>query len=160
MSILPLSFFPLDVPSNVFVRLFQLLPDMVYRHKLTCAVHLFAENLLVTKDVIKVADFGLAREVSSRPPYTDYVSTRWYRAPEVLLQSSSYTAAIDMWAMGAIMAELFTLHPLFPGARYVGRIPVSTSLFWKLYSYKFDGIKIVLNLSLVECSSVELGRHG
>jgi serine/threonine protein kinase len=94
MSILPLSFFPLDVPSNVFVRLFQLLQDMVYRHKLTCAVHLFAENLLVTKDVIKVADFGLAREVSSRPPYTDYVSTRWYRAPEVLLQSSSYTAAI------------------------------------------------------------------
>jgi len=36
------------------------------------------ENLLVTKDVIKVADFGLAREVCSRPPYTDYVSTRWY----------------------------------------------------------------------------------
>lgn len=73
------------------------------------------ENLLVTRDVVKVADFGLAREVYSRPPFTDYVSTRWYRAPEVLLQASSYNAAIDMWALGAIMAELFTLSPLFPG---------------------------------------------
>lgn len=73
------------------------------------------ENLLVTKDVVKVADFGLAREVCSQPPFTDYVSTRWYRAPEVLLQATSYNAAIDMWAVGAIMAELFTLCPLFPG---------------------------------------------
>ncbi|PIA35925.1 hypothetical protein AQUCO_03400071v1 [Aquilegia coerulea] len=73
------------------------------------------ENLLVTNDTIKIADFGLAREVSSKPPYTDYVSTRWYRAPEVLLQSSSYTPAIDMWAIGAILAELFTLFPIFPG---------------------------------------------
>ncbi|GAB4830296.1 hypothetical protein Ancab_019934 [Ancistrocladus abbreviatus] len=73
------------------------------------------ENLLVTNEVIKIADFGLAREVSSMPPYTDYVSTRWYRAPEVLLQSRSYTPAIDMWAVGAILAELFTLCPIFPG---------------------------------------------
>ena len=40
-------------------------------------------NLLVTKDTVKIADFGLAREIRSSPPYTDYVSTRWYRAPEV-----------------------------------------------------------------------------
>lgn len=74
------------------------------------------ENLLVTKGLIKVADFGLARETCSKPPYTEYVSTRWYRAPEVLLQSSTYDSAVDMWAMGAIMAELFTLRPLFPGS--------------------------------------------
>ncbi|EPS59838.1 hypothetical protein M569_14966, partial [Genlisea aurea] len=73
------------------------------------------ENLLVTNDLIKIADFGLARELSSSPPFTDYVSTRWYRAPEVLLRSSYYTPAIDMWAVGAIMAELFTLSPVFPG---------------------------------------------
>lgn len=73
------------------------------------------ENLLVTNDVLKIADFGLARELSSMPPYTEYVSTRWYRAPEVLLQSSSYTPAIDMWAVGAVLAELFTLSPIFPG---------------------------------------------
>ncbi|KAF9626127.1 hypothetical protein IFM89_030974 [Coptis chinensis] len=74
------------------------------------------ENLLVTKELIKVADFGLARETCSQPPFTEYVSTRWYRAPEVLLQSSTYNSAVDMWAMGAIMAELFTLRPLFPGS--------------------------------------------
>ncbi|XP_057448746.1 cyclin-dependent kinase F-4-like isoform X2 [Lotus japonicus] len=73
------------------------------------------ENLLVTKDIIKIADFGLAREISSQPPYTEYVSTRWYRAPEVLLQSHLYNSKVDMWAMGAIMAELLSLRPLFPG---------------------------------------------
>ncbi|XP_031502285.1 cyclin-dependent kinase F-4-like [Nymphaea colorata] len=80
------------------------------------------ENLLVTKDTIKIADFGLAREVLSQPPYTEYVSTRWYRAPEVLLQSPVYDSAVDMWAMGAIMAELFTLSPLFPGSSEADQI--------------------------------------
>ncbi|CAG8645638.1 11922_t:CDS:2, partial [Ambispora gerdemannii] len=65
--------------------------------------------------IVKIGDFGLAREIKSRPPYTDYVSTRWYRAPEVLLRSTSYSAPIDLWAIGAIMAELYTLKPLFPG---------------------------------------------
>ncbi len=51
----------------------------------------------------------------SRPPYTDYVSTRWYRAPEVLLRSTMYSAPIDIWAVGCIMAELYTFRPLFPG---------------------------------------------
>lgn len=80
------------------------------------------ENLLVSRlganddDILcKVADFGLARETRSRPPFTDYVSTRWYRAPEVLLRAQKYGAAIDLWAMGAIMAELYSLRPLFPG---------------------------------------------
>ncbi|MBA0741681.1 hypothetical protein Gogos_014816, partial [Gossypium gossypioides] len=80
------------------------------------------ENLLVTKDVLKIADFGLAREVSSMPPYTEYVSTRWYRSPEVLLQSSSYTPAIDMWAVGAILAELFTSSPIFPGESEIDQL--------------------------------------
>ncbi|KAH3745710.1 Protein kinase [Pelomyxa schiedti] len=74
------------------------------------------ENLLVTKDTTKIADFGLAREIRSKPPYTDYVSTRWYRAPEILLRNVSYSAAVDIWAVGAIMAELYMLRPLFPGA--------------------------------------------
>ncbi|KAG8641992.1 hypothetical protein MANES_12G049600v8 [Manihot esculenta] len=80
------------------------------------------ENLLVTNDVLKIADFGLAREVSSLPPYTEYVSTRWYRAPEVLLQSSTYTPAIDMWAVGTILAELFTLSPIFPGESEIDQL--------------------------------------
>jgi serine/threonine protein kinase len=59
---------------------------------------------------------GLAREIRSRPPYTDYVSTRWYRAPEILLRSTSYNSPVDLWAMGTIMAELYTLRPLLPGS--------------------------------------------
>ncbi|KAG0208808.1 hypothetical protein BGX28_000351 [Mortierella sp. GBA30] len=73
------------------------------------------ENLLVTGNTVKIADFGLARELRSRPPYTTYVSTRWYRAPEVLLQSTSYSYAVDLWAIGTIAAELISLKPLFPG---------------------------------------------
>lgn len=99
--------------KNWCLQIFQALENMHsngYFHR-----DLKPENLLVTKDLVKVADFGLAREVDSKPPYTDYVSTRWYRAPEVLLQSRCYGPAIDMWAMGAIMAELFSLRPLFPG---------------------------------------------
>eukprot|EP01002_Notosolenus_urceolatus_P002744 NODE_1720_length_1321_cov_25.542453_g1432_i0.p1 GENE.NODE_1720_length_1321_cov_25.542453_g1432_i0~~NODE_1720_length_1321_cov_25.542453_g1432_i0.p1 ORF type:complete len:385 (+),score=86.29 NODE_1720_length_1321_cov_25.542453_g1432_i0:86-1240(+) len=64
---------------------------------------------------VKICDFGLAREVRSRPPYTEYVSTRWYRSPELLLKSTHYNSPIDIWAAGAIFAELYLLRPLFPG---------------------------------------------
>ena len=81
------------------------------------------ENLLCTgPDNVKIADFGLAKEVRSRPPYTDYVSTRWYRAPEVLLRSTMYSAPIDIWAVGCIMAELYTFRPLFPGNSEIDEI--------------------------------------
>jgi protein kinase len=73
-------------------------------------------------DLLKVADFGLARETRSRPPYTDYVSTRWYRAPEVLLRSTNYSSPLDVFAMGCIMAELLTLRPLFPGSSEADQI--------------------------------------
>lgn len=65
---------------------------------------------------IKIADFGLAREIRSRPPYTEYVSTRWYRAPELILRFPIYNSPVDIWAAGCIMAELFLLRPLFPGS--------------------------------------------
>ncbi|CAE7355944.1 Mak [Symbiodinium sp. KB8] len=74
------------------------------------------ENILIRDNIVKLADFGLAREVRSRPPYTDYVSTRWYRAPEILLRSRYYNSPIDVFACGCILAELLTLRPLFPGA--------------------------------------------
>ncbi|XVF13743.1 hypothetical protein REPUB_Repub08aG0234100 [Reevesia pubescens] len=104
--------------SEVEIRnwCFQVFQGLAYMHQRGYFHRdLKPENLLVSKDIIKIADFGLAREISSQPPYTEYVSTRWYRAPEVLLQSYLYTSKVDMWAMGAIMAELFTLRPLFPG---------------------------------------------
>ena len=75
------------------------------------------ENLLLTGKKVKIADFGLAREIRSVPPYTEYVSTRYYRAPECILRTTNYNSPIDIWALGCIMAEMY-MHPmpLFYGA--------------------------------------------
>ena len=75
------------------------------------------ENILLLKDKVKIADFGLAREIRTLPPYTEYVSTRYYRAPECILKSTNYNSPIDIWALGCVMAEMY-LHPqpLFYGA--------------------------------------------
>ncbi|XP_036901305.1 serine/threonine-protein kinase MAK isoform X3 [Sturnira hondurensis] len=113
--------FPESVIRNI---MYQILQGLAFIHK-----HGFfhrdmkPENLLcMGPELVKIADFGLARELRSQPPYTDYVSTRWYRAPEVLLRSSVYSSPIDMWAVGSIMAELYTLRPLFPGTSEVDEI--------------------------------------
>lgn len=96
---------------------YQILLGLAYLHKIGYFHRdMKPENLLLTRDTLKIADFGLAREIRSRPPYTDYVSTRWYRAPEVLLRSSFYSCPIDIFATGGIFAELYSLRPLFPGS--------------------------------------------
>ena len=64
----------------------------------------------------------MAREIRSRPPFTDYVSTRWYRAPEILLRSTTYNSPIDIWAVGCIAAECYTLRPLFPGSSEIDQL--------------------------------------
>jgi serine/threonine protein kinase len=88
------------------------------------------ENLLCNgAELVKIADLGLAREIRSRPPYTDYVSTRWYRAPEVLLRSTKYNSPIDLWAIGTIMAELYTTRPLLPGSSEVDTLFKCTAVF-------------------------------
>jgi meiosis induction protein kinase IME2/SME1 len=81
--------------------------------------HAFEKDVAV---IVKLADFGLARETVSQPPYTEYVSTRWYRAPEVLLRSRDYSNPVDMWALGTIMAELVNLRPLFPGQNEIDQM--------------------------------------
>jgi protein kinase len=96
--------------------MFQTLQGLSYMHKHNYLHRdLKPENLLVYHQTVKIADFGLAKEMDARPPFTDYVSTRWYRAPEILLRSPTYNSPADVFAMGAIMAELFTMRPLFPG---------------------------------------------
>ncbi|OCF37645.1 CMGC/RCK protein kinase [Kwoniella heveanensis BCC8398] len=84
-----------------------------------------AESLKYEKDVaviVKLADFGLARATISKPPYTEYVSTRWYRAPEVLLRSTEYGPPVDMWALGTILSEMLNLKPLFPGVSEIDQV--------------------------------------
>ena len=119
---------------------FQVLQGPAYMHRRGYFHRdLKPENLLVTKDVIKIADFGLARKINSQPPYKEYVSTRWYRAPEVLRQSSTYGSAVDMWAMGTIMAELFTLLPLFPGSSEADEIYKICSVIYGQSNLEFMG---------------------
>ncbi|XP_053268892.1 serine/threonine-protein kinase MAK isoform X1 [Pleuronectes platessa] len=113
--------FPESAIRNISFQILQGL-SFIHRHGFFHR-DMKPENLLcMGPELIKIADFGLAREIRSKPPYTDYVSTRWYRAPEVLLRSSTYSSPIDLWAVGCIMAELYTLRPLFPGNSEVDEI--------------------------------------
>ena len=77
------------------------------------------ENILMilNNNLVKIADFGTAKEIPEFKDnaLTDYVCTRWYRAPECALKSNNYNEKIDVWAIGCIMAELYTLKPIFPG---------------------------------------------
>ncbi|KAJ7682985.1 mitogen-activated protein kinase [Mycena rosella] len=83
-------------------------------------------NLLLNANCdLKVADFGLARSVKTAEPsgtetgfMTEYVATRWYRAPEIMLTFKQYTKAIDVWSVGCILAEMLSGKPLFPGRDY------------------------------------------
>jgi len=79
-----------------------------------------ARRLLNSDCHVKVCDFGLCRSVAeassvSAPVLTDYVATRWYRAPEILLGSTRYTKGVDMWAVGCILGEMMLGRPCFPG---------------------------------------------
>ncbi|KAG5540414.1 hypothetical protein RHGRI_020584 [Rhododendron griersonianum] len=98
-------------------------------------------------------------QISSQPPYTEYVSTRWYRAPEVLLQSPLYDSAVDMWAMGAIMAELFTLRPLFPGSSEADEIyKICSVLGTPTASVWAEGLKLAndINYQFPQLTGVHL----
>lgn len=85
-------------------------------------------NLLLNSEChVKVADFGLARSLDTKDPdtiplLTDYVATRWYRAPEILLGSNKYTKGVDMWSMGCILAELLLGKPVFPGTSTLNQL--------------------------------------
>ena len=73
-----------------------------------------------TQKHLKLIDFGSARELNegqaANVPLTDYVGTRWYRAPELILNSKSYDHSVDIFAVGCIMGELYMGRPLFPGS--------------------------------------------
>ncbi|KAL3875407.1 hypothetical protein ACJMK2_033355 [Sinanodonta woodiana] len=75
------------------------------------------ENILVSKSgIVKLCDFGFARTLAQPGEiYTDYVATRWYRAPELLVGDTKYGRAVDLWAVGCLLAEMLTGEPLFPG---------------------------------------------
>ncbi|XP_078438689.1 mitogen-activated protein kinase 1-like [Wolffia australiana] len=104
--------------------LYQILRGLKYIHSAN-VLHrdLKPSNLLLNANCdLKICDFGLARTTSETDFMTEYVVTRWYRAPELLLNSSEYTAAIDVWSVGCIFMELMERKPLFPGRDHVHQL--------------------------------------
>ncbi|KAM3331211.1 hypothetical protein ACQJBY_027312 [Aegilops geniculata] len=115
--------------------LYQLLRALKYIH--TANVYhrdLKPKNILANSNCkLKICDFGLARVAFNDTPttifWTDYVATRWYRAPELCGSFfSKYTPAIDVWSIGCIFAEVLTGKPLFPGKNVVHQLDLMTDL--------------------------------
>lgn len=77
--------------------------------------------------LLQICDFGLARVADPEHDHTgiltEYVATRWYRAPEIMLNSKGYSKAIDVWSVGCILAEMLSNKPLFPGKHCILSLP-------------------------------------
>ncbi|KAJ8143422.1 hypothetical protein OY671_003457 [Metschnikowia pulcherrima] len=106
------GFFHRDVkPENILV---------------SSAKHYYYKNIPAGKEndayVLKLCDYGLSRHVTNKKDLTQYVSTRWYRAPEILLRRKSYSRPIDIWAFGSVAVELVNCRPLFAGLNETDQI--------------------------------------
>jgi len=114
--------------EHVCYFLYQILRGLKYIHSAN-VLHrdLKPSNLLLnTTCDLKICDFGLARVADPEHDHTgfltEYVATRWYRAPEVMLNSKGYTKSIDVWAVGCILAEMLSNRPIFPGKHYLDQL--------------------------------------
>ncbi|PIC40079.1 hypothetical protein B9Z55_011553 [Caenorhabditis nigoni] len=114
--------------DHVCYFLYQILRGLKYIHSAN-VLHrdLKPSNLLLnTTCDLKICDFGLARVTDPQTDHTgfltEYVATRWYRAPEIMLNSKGYTKSIDVWSVGCILAEMLNNRPLFPGKYYLDQL--------------------------------------
>ncbi|KXJ82751.1 hypothetical protein RP20_CCG011525 [Aedes albopictus] len=114
--------------DHICYFLYQILRGLKYIHSANVRHReLKPSNLLlnVTYD-LKICDFGLARVADPGHDHTDflteYVATRWYRAPEIMLNSKGYTKSIDIWSVGCILAEMLSNRPIFPGKHYLDQL--------------------------------------
>ncbi|KAG0454993.1 hypothetical protein HPP92_024285 [Vanilla planifolia] len=155
-------------PEHHQFFLYQLLRALKYIHSANVFHRdLKPKNILANADCkLKICDFGLARVSFNDAPqaifWTDYVATRWYRAPELCGSFfSKYTPAIDIWSIGCIFAEMLTGKPLFPGKNVVHQLDLMTDLLGTPppetiakppvpFLQKFPGVVDPLALSLLE----------
>uniref|UniRef100_A0A915PH92 Mitogen-activated protein kinase n=1 Tax=Setaria digitata TaxID=48799 RepID=A0A915PH92_9BILA len=114
--------------DHICYFLYQILRGLKYIHSAN-VIHrdLKPSNLLLnTTCDLKICDFGLARVTDPEHDHTgvltEYVATRWYRAPEIMLNSKGYTKSIDVWSIGCILAEMLSNRPLFPGKHYLDQL--------------------------------------
>lgn len=107
------KFFHRDIkPENILIS-----PSSRYYHKEWLKSENFKDNYIV-----KIADYGLARHIMNKSDYTAYVSTRWYRSPEILLRQGNYSTPLDIWAFGCVAVEVAIFKPLFPGSDEMDQI--------------------------------------
>lgn len=105
---------------------------------------------------MKICDFGFARSLEfgldaiENPKLTDYVSTRWYRAIEVLLGSTHYTFAVDIWAVGCVYAEMLLRRPLFPGTSAVDQVVKVLELIGRPSTQDIDSVDSAYASTLLE----------
>lgn len=103
-------------------------------------------NILINSDTrIKLADFGLARsigECGGEDTMSDYVATRWYRAPEILLGSTSYGRGVDVWSAGTILAEMVLQRVLFQGKSSIDQVQQIMNLLGRPSGEDLAGLDI------------------
>ncbi|OQR81894.1 mitogen-activated protein kinase [Thraustotheca clavata] len=110
--------------EHICFFLYQMLAALKYIHSAN-VIHrdLKPSNILVNANCqLKICDFGLARGVQEDLELTEYVVTRWYRAPEIMLGCIKYTQDVDVWSLGCIFAEMLSRKPLFPGQDYIDQL--------------------------------------
>mmetsp|Transcript_2978 Transcript_2978/g.18732 ORF Transcript_2978/g.18732 Transcript_2978/m.18732 type:complete len:313 (-) Transcript_2978:3441-4379(-) len=154
---------PIPVVQNMARKMLQALAEL---HR-TGLVHrdLKPENILVEpkRNILKLADFGLARMATQRAPMTGYVATRWYRAPEILLHMEQYGSQVDVFSMGCIVAEMLLLAPLFPGKTELDQISKISCVLGPLTAEKWpDGAaklrRMGFQLTLMQKDGAEVLR--
>lgn len=115
-------------PQLIKSYMWQLMKSLDHMHKKGIFHRdIKPENILIESSTeigkgLKLADFGSCRGIYSKQPYTEYISTRWYRAPECLLTDGYYGPEMDLWGAGCVMFEITSLYPLFPGSNEVDQI--------------------------------------
>ena len=109
--------------SEVKEHMRSLLVGLDHMHK-TGIFHrdIKPENVLINDESLKIADFGSCKGMYSKQPYTEYISTRWYRSPECLMTDGYYSFKMDLWGVGCVFFEILALFPLFPGKNELDQI--------------------------------------
>ena len=108
-----------NVPDlQVKLYAYQLLRAIAYIHSMgICHRDIKPQNVLVDTDqhIIKLCDFGSAKQLIREEPNISYICSRYYRAPELIFGNTEYDCSIDIWSVGCVIAELMLTMPIFPG---------------------------------------------